>query len=73
MREKAKEILLNLKDKDKALSDAFNDYVKHLVCELEISEDIASTLVVDELVNRYERDLILRDLFSIETLKYVKK
>ena len=73
MKERAKEILLNLKEKDKALSAAFDDYVEHLVKELEISRDIAVTLVTDELVNKYHRDLILRDLFSKATLETVKK
>ena len=73
MRERAKEILLNLKTKDKALSEAFNDYVKHLVDELEISEELAVTLVTDELVNKYQRDLILRDLFSKSTLEKIDR
>ena len=73
MREKAKEILLRLKDKDKALSNAFNDYVQHLVKELEITEELAVTLVTDELVNKYQRDLIMRDLFSKITLENIKK
>ena len=73
MRERAKEILLKLKAKDKVLSKAFNDYVKHLVDELEISEELAVTLVTDELVNKYQRDLILRDLFSKSTLENAKK
>ena len=73
MKEKAKEILLKLKEKDKALSVAFDDYVELLVKELEISKDIAVTLVTDELVNNYYKDLILRDLFSKTTLETIKK
>lgn len=73
MREKAKNILFELKEKDTALSTAFNEYVEHLSNSLEISKDLAVTLVTDELVNKYERDLILRDLFSRLTLENIKK
>ena len=73
MRERAKKILLDLKQKDKALSTAFNEYVEHLSKELEIEEELAVTLVTDELVNKYKKDLILRDLFSRLTLENLKK
>ena len=73
MREKAKKILLKLKEKNKALSDSFDDYVKILSEELEIPKDIAITLVTDELVNKYQKDLILRDLFSRATLEILDK
>ena len=68
MKERAKEILLKLKSEKKEFSEAFNNYVKHLVVELEIDESLAVTLVTDELVNQYERKLIMQDLFSKLTL-----
>ncbi len=73
MKEKAKKILLNLKKKNKALSDSFDAYVKSLSEELEIPKDIAITLVRDELVNKYHRDLILHELFSKTTLENLDK
>ena len=73
MRERAKEIFIRLKEKDKALSEAFDEYVQHLVKELEISESLAVTLVTDELVNNHQRDLIMRDLFSKLTLENLDK
>lgn len=73
MKEKARKILLELKKKDKALSKAFDMYVKNLVDSLEIPEDIAVTLVRDELVNQYERKLILHNLFSKSTLEILDK
>ena len=73
MREKAKQILLELKASNKALSDAFDGYVNKLAKNLEISEDIAVTLVRDELLNQYERKLILYDLFSKSTLENLDK
>ena len=72
MRERAKEILIRLKEKDELLSKAFDEYVQLLVKELEISERIAITLVTDELVNSFQKDLILRDLFSKSTLEKIK-
>lgn len=68
MKERAKEILLKLKSEKKEFSEVFNNYVKHLVVELEIDESLAVTLVTDELVNQYERKLIMQDLFSKLTL-----
>ncbi len=73
MKEKAKRILIELKEKNKALSEAFDEYVQSLSDELEIPKDIAITLVTDELVNKYQKDLILRDLFSRATLKILDK
>ena len=73
MREKAKEILLELKAKDKVLSDAFDAYVNHLKETLEIPKEIAVSLVTSELVSKYEKDLIMRDLFSKITLESIKK
>ena len=73
MKEKAKRILIELKEKNKALSEAFDEYVKSLSDELEIPKDIAITLVTDELVNKYQKDLILRDLFSRATLEILDK
>ena len=72
MREKAKETLKNLLGKDKGLSDSFNCYVSLLAKELEISEDIAVSLVIEELVNRNEKKLILHSLFSEMTLDKIK-
>lgn len=73
MREKAKKILLKLKEKNKALSDSFDDYVKILSKELEIPRELTITLVTDELVNKYQRDLILHELFSKSTLEILDK
>lgn len=73
MKEKAKQIFLELKEKDNALSEAFNSYVKKLSENLEINESIAVTLVTDELVNRYQKRLILNDLFSKYSLENLKK
>ena len=72
MREKAKKIFLDLKAKDKELKKIFDEYVNSLKNELEIDEDIAIKLVTDELVNKYEKQLILRNLFSNLTLKNLK-
>ena len=72
MKEQAKQIFLELKEKDKALSEAFNSYVKKLSEDLEIDERIAVALVTDELVNRYEKQLILKDLFSKFSLENLK-
>ena len=73
MKEKAKRILIELKEKNKALSEAFDEYVQSLSDELEIPKDIAITLVTDELVNKYQKDLILRNLFSRSTLNILDK
>ena len=72
MKERAKQALLELKEKNKDLSEAFDAYVKKLAEELEIPESIAVTLVTTELVNANERKLILHDLFSKATLDEVK-
>ena len=72
MREKAKQVLLKFKDKDKELEKIFNEYVDSLVNELEIPKDIAVKIVTDEIVNRYEKRLILFELFSKETLSNVE-
>ncbi len=73
MREKAKQIFLDLKEKDKALSTAFDEYVESLSLSLDVPKDIAVTLVTDELVNKYEKNLILRELFSKMTLETLDK
>ena len=73
MRERAKQIFLDLKEKDKALSTAFDEYVESLSLSLEVPKDIAVTLVTDELVNKYEKNLILRELFSKMTLENLDK
>ena len=72
MKERAKQALLELKEKNKDLSEAFDAYVKKLAEELEIPESIAVTLVTTELVNANERKLILHDLFSKTKLDEVK-
>ena len=69
MREKAKAILLDLKEVDAPFRESFNVYVKALTSTLEIPEDIAVRLVIDDLVNKYEKKLILHELFSSETLE----
>lgn len=62
-----------LKEKNKALSEVFDEYVKLLSEELEIPKEISITLVTDELVNKYQRDLILKELFSKATLENLDK
>ncbi len=71
MKEKAKEILLRLKEKNKVLSDSIDDYVKAVAKELEISDEIASSLVMTEIVNKNQKQLILSQLFSPSTLDEV--
>ena len=44
MKEKARRILIELKEKNKALSEAFDEYVKSLSDELEIPKDIAELI-----------------------------
>ncbi len=72
MRDKAKEYFNELKTSDTTLQGAFNDYVDLLVARLEIPKDIAVRIVTDELVNRYEKQLLLKQLFSKMTLEDVK-
>ena len=72
MKERAKQVLMELKEKNKELSDAFDAYVKKIAEELEIPESIAVSLVTTEMVNRNEKKLILHDLFSKVTLDEVK-
>ena len=72
MKERAKQVLMELKEKNKELSDAFDAYVKKMAEELEIPESIAVSLVTTEMVNRNEKKLILHDLFSKVTLDEVK-
>ena len=73
MNERAKEVLLRLKKLDKEFSDSFEAYVDSLTKELEIPREIAVTLVTDECVNKYQRQLILHDLFSEMTLDKLNK
>ena len=69
MNEKAKKIFIELKEQDKDLSDSFNVYVDSLAERLDIPREIAVTLVTDELVNKYQKQLILKGLFSNMTLE----
>ena len=64
MRERAKQTLLKLKEKDKAIEKIFDEYVSDLEKELEIPKELAATLVADELTNRFEKKLILHSLFN---------
>lgn len=73
MKEKAKQIFLVLKSQNESLSESFNAYVKQLSEDLEIDELTAVTLVTDELVNRYQKKLILKGLFSNSTLENFDK
>ena len=73
MKEKARHILLDLKTRDEELKKIFDEYVNLLRDELDIEEEIAVRLVTDELVNKYEKQLILRNLFSNLTLENLKK
>lgn len=69
MRERAKKEFNNFKEKNAELNKLFNEYVEELEKILEIPKRIAVSLVTDELVNRYEKQLILRSIFSETTLK----
>lgn len=71
MNEKAKEVLLSLKEQDAELAKSFDAYVDALVKNLEIPRNIAVTLVTTEMVNKNETKLILYDLFSEKTIKSV--
>ena len=71
MREKAKQIFLELKEKNAALQAAFDEYVAYIQKDLDIPERIAINLVTTELVNKYEKSLILRELFGSLTLDEV--
>ena len=73
MNERAKQIFNELKEQDDSLSKSFDVYVKKLSEELEIPEEIAVTIVTDELVNRYENKLILKGLFTKRTLEKLGK
>ncbi|MBR2448936.1 MAG: hypothetical protein IKB30_02315 [Clostridia bacterium] len=68
MRERAKQALQRLKEKNKEVEKEFNEYVELLEKELEIPKEIATNLVADELVNRYKKELILHSIFSKMTL-----
>ena len=69
MKEKALKILDEFREKYKVISEAFDAYVKQITEYLEIPEDIAIRLVREELVNKYEKKLILSNLFSKMTLE----
>lgn len=69
MKEKAKEILIKLKAKYKELSDSIDDYSKLVSKELDIPETIAKTVVLDDITNKYQKQLLLYELFNEETLK----
>ena len=71
MNDKAKEVLLRLKEQDAELSKSFEAFVDAIVRELEIPRNIAVTLVTTEMVNKNEKKLILYDLFSEKTIKEV--
>lgn len=69
MKEKAKEILLKLTQKKKELSDSIDSYSNLVAKELDIPEEIAKTIVLDDITNKYQKQLLLYELFSEETLK----
>ncbi len=69
MKERAKKEFNKFKEKDAELNKLFNEYVEDIEIRLEIPKRIAVSLVTDELVNRYEKQLILRSIFSETTLK----
>ena len=73
MRERAKKILIELKNKNSDLKESFDAYVKSLSESLEIPERIAVNLVTDDLVMQYEKQLILSELFSKYTLEDMQK
>ena len=69
MKEKAKEILLKLKGKHKELSDSIDNYANLLSKELDIPEQIAKTIVLDDITNKHQKRLLLTELFSEDILK----
>ena len=69
MKERAKQILLELKSKNEEFQKSFELVAKTMAEELEIPERIARQLVLDELVSKNEKQLILYDIFSPSTLK----
>lgn len=69
MKEKAKEILLKLKEKHKELSDSIDDYARLVSKELDIPEDIAKTVVLDDITNKHLKRLLLVELFNEDILK----
>ena len=69
MKEKAKEVLLSLKAKNEELSRSIDEYSLEVAKNLEIPLDIAKTLVLSDITNKYEKKLILIGLFGENTLK----
>ena len=67
--ERAKKVLEIFKEHDQELKDKFDSYVALLKEELEIPEDIATSLVTTELVKRNKKKLILFEMFSKQTLE----
>jgi len=69
MKERAREVLLELKSKNEEFQKSFELVALAMAKELEIPERIARQLVLDELVSKNEKQLILYDIFSPSVLK----
>ena len=69
MQQRAKEVLLTLKEKNKELSDSIDNYAGLVAKELDIPVDIAKTVVLTDLCKENEKKLILLGLFGLDTLK----
>ncbi len=70
MKERAREVLRDLlKSKNDEFQKNFELVAKSMAKELDIPERIARQLVLDELVSKNEKQLILYDIFSPSTLK----
>ena len=70
MKERAREVLRDLlKSKNEEFQKSFELVAKTMAEKLEIPERIARQLVLDELVSKNEKQLILYDIFSPSTLK----
>ncbi len=68
-KERAKQVLEDLKAKNSEFKKSFDDVVNQMVADLEIPERIASQIVLDQLTNDNEKRLILYDIFSPSVLK----
>ena len=69
MKERAKQVLIELKSKNEEFQKSFEAVAKAMATELEIPESLARNLVLDELVSKNEKQLILYDIFSPSVLK----
>ena len=68
-RDRAKQVLEELKSKNKDFQESFDRVVSQMVNDLEIPEQIARQIVIDQTINDNEKKLILYDIFSPSVLK----